>query len=73
MASAVHTTFSDKEAALYLNLRTTTAQIPLAAEEIGAEPRKLTDQRLMIEICLLTGDCRNAIALIEQFPTVKAA
>lgn len=73
MADAAKISFDSVESAMYLNLRVTQTQIAVDPEQAGAEPRKLSDQRLMIEICVIAGDYNRARALIVQYPSVRAA
>lgn len=73
MAKRTQASVVPRELALYNHLRETDAQIPKDSDDDGSEPRKMSDQRLLIEICMLTGNFDAARSLIEYYPTAQAA
>jgi|GEM_PF-1998313 len=66
--------FSQAQKILYLKLRVVGSEV-LRLTEVqnneGANPRTLTDERLMIEICLHTNDSEMAEKLLRQYPSIN--
>lgn len=73
MARAAKTVFTPTEQRLYSYLREAQTPEGEIRDDNVVRPSMLTDQRLMIEICLLTGNQASVLALIEQYPSVRSA
>jgi len=70
MAKRTAADVTPRELALYNALRETAVIIPKEPQDDGSEPRKMSDQRLLIEICILTGNVDAARVLIEYYPNL---